>query len=597
MHALCFTPSPRLPSRSPDHFHSADNTLNVGTPPHGSVGGASSLPDLTSIEFSSGLDVPLDGEEPMNEQPPLQPSAFHSPAMVAAGGGPGLSKLLYATHPALEPRPLPTPSSPLTQWRAPPLYYSSPSMSGVTNGPVYHMARPHLDSQSFANHRPQPLQPFIPDSVGGGGVRKSPTMPDFRSLSSGGSAGSGFARPPQYTNPTPGYKHILPASTPGTPNHALPPYRTSSAGLPGSFSHSFPLPGQQLPPVLHAPPPGLHAVPPGQQAPPPSQRGPAPMTIIIQPPVTSVPLSPTLPPLSTLSPQVESPGARQLPPLAPVLNSPTRATFSVSSSGLGGAVGSAPNTPTITLSSALPSYIEARQQQALQQKFASFNVKNEVVLRSHSEENLQKAQKERGGDLLHNPFMGNLANANSVPCVYVETPNMELPAERADSPPPGADSPSTSASYASSPPSVRPHWIDHPSEFVYNEWPLQERGRQGSPPHHHKSLTDLSTIPEGSELSPSNRSRSLLHQFCLPPIAMGDLGLVEPLDKQQDPFIHADFELEDEDAMMMDSLLKDEAVVGMGFENDIGGLLGSDSLMPGASDSVPLTTSNHHLQY
>ena len=243
----------------------------------------------------------------------------------------------------------------------------------------------------------------------------------------------------------------------------------------------------------------------------------------------------------------------------------------------------------MSLGSALPSYIEAKQQQALQQKFASFNVKNELIVRSHSEENLQKAQKEKG-DLTHNPFMGNLANANSVPCVYVESSGLDLPPDRTESPPPG-DSPSTTASYASSPPSLRPYWIDHPNELAYNEWPLQEKVRQGSPPNHHRSLTDLSTIPEVSELSPSNRSRSLLHQFSLPPIVMGDYD--DQLERQHYPVFGHDFSMEEDS--MMDTLLKDDSMVGMGFGGDITRLLGSDSFIPGGGTD-PLT-ANHRLHY
>ncbi len=218
------------------------------------------------------------------------------------------------------------------------------------------------------------------------------------------------------------------------------------------------------------------------------------------------------------------------------------------------------------------------------------------MFRSHSEEDLQKTQKERGDLYLHNPFMGNLANANSVPCVYVESPNENL-IDRNDSPTPG-DSPSTSASYASSPPSVtRPFWVDHPpaiNEFVFNEWPVEGGGggdkhKPGSsPPIHHKSLTDLSTIPEVAELSPSVRGRSsLVHQLSLPSVVMGDLPMDEGVEKQASPtFIPQDFEMDEG----LDSLLKHEVSDLHAFDVN---MLGSDALL----SSSPESYLHHRLNF
>ncbi len=209
------------------------------------------------------------------------------------------------------------------------------------------------------------------------------------------------------------------------------------------------------------------------------------------------------------------------------------------------------------------------------------------MFRSHSEEDLQKSQKDRSDVYLHNPFMGNLANANSVPCVYVESPNNENLVDRSDSPTPG-DSPSTSASYASSPPSVtRPYWIDHPpviNEFVFNEWPLEgggggEKHKPGSsPPSHHKSLTDLSAIPEVAEPSPGLRGRaSLVHQLSLPSVVMNDLTMDEALEKQTSPtFVPHDFEMDEEG---LDSLLKNDVT-----DFDVH-MLGSDALMSTSPES------------
>ena len=277
-------------------------------------------------------------------------------------------------------------------------------------------------------------------------------------------------------------------------------------------------------------------------------------------------------------------------------------------------ISSLPATPTITISpgfSALPSYLAARQQQDLQEKFASFGMhKTEHLIRSHSEENLQqKVQKERG-DLMHNPFMGNLANANSVPCVYVDSPSNENIAEHCDSPTTG-DSPSTSASYASSPPSVRPFWIDQhqANDFVFHghEWPMMEGGgggggggsgggpggpvagatgttaptdktKPGSPISHHKSLTDLNAPVEFAELSPRT-NRNL--QLSLPSIVMSDLAMDEQGDKPISPVVFSDYNVED---AVMDTLLKQEDLSGL--QNFDMGFLTTDILMTGSPDSV-----------
>ena len=257
---------------------------------------------------------------------------------------------------------------------------------------------------------------------------------------------------------------------------------------------------------------------------------------------------------------------------------------------MGSGISSLPATPTITISpgfSALPSYIAAKQQQALQEKFATFGMhKTEHLIRSHSEENLQQKGPKEKGDLMHNPFMGNLANASSVPCVYVDSPSTENIAEQCDSPTTG-DSPSTSASYASSPPSVRPFWIDQQqaNEFVFHghEWPIMEGGgtttvdKMSSPISHHKSLSDLNAPVENTELSPRT-SRAL--QLSLPSIVMSDLAMDDQAEKPGSPVFN-DYSVEE---AVMDTLLKHEELPALqGFDV---GLLSSDALLSGSPDSL-----------
>ena len=284
---------------------------------------------------------------------------------------------------------------------------------------------------------------------------------------------------------------------------------------------------------------------------------------------------------------------------------------------------SLPNTPTITIGPGLPvlpSYIEAKQQQALQQKLAAISVgRDEPLFRSHSEENLQKAQKEPSGMIQHNPFMGTLANANSVPCVYVESANTDNANEMNDrsESPTTADSPSTSASYASSPPSVRPFWMDLPPnmhDFVFHEWPAlgtpgsagsgagmggasgasgSGQGKPSSPPAHHRSLTDLNTIPEVGELSSPNRSKNLLHQLSLPSVAMTDLTVDETYygknpQSPSDFFLPPDADFDMEDAVM-NSLLSNAVPDLDSFDVNVltseANMLASEVLMSSSPDS------------
>ena len=563
-------------SHTRTHIHSPDQY--TGTPelpvpsPLGAGGTASSLPDLTNIEFSSGLEVPLEKDDPhpthqtpvssvgglqqqifMQQQQQQQlrgRSFFPPPPGPTAVNGPGPSKLVYTS---LQHNPVPN-NNPLfnnvhpSQFALP--RYPAPAAS-ASSGFQF--------PQGGLGMRPStsPLTAF--QAVPQPGITKSPTMPDFRSVN---------IIPPRqnvpHEYPFTRLKPILPTGLQDANTHAY----NALGGL--SFAQ------QTVDPLNH----GASILPP--------------MTIIIQPPGNAVqagavattaatvtnstqirskphdPLQQALiqqqqqqnhiksSPVSNLvsSPPVVTPSSQvSMNTYAAASNSPLTETPSSAPSkphgahNFAAANSSLPNTPTITISpglnNMLPSYAEAKQQQALQQKFASINVgKAEALIRSHSEENLQqKIQKEKMELIQQNPFMGTLTNANSVPCVYVESQNMEQQLDGPDSPT-NLDSPSTSASYASSPPSVRPFWLDHPNslnEFVFHEWPLEAgslagggtTGRAGSPPLHHRSLTDLiqSTIPELSEMDTGNRNKVLTHQLSLPSVAMTDLTMDEHFDR------------------------------------------------------------------
>jgi len=473
---------------SPDHYISTPDGL-APPPMGGAMGTTSSLPDLTTIEFSSGLDVPLESDEPVQDkqfsnsfQPPILP--MHTPIPRT----PGPSNLIYSS-------------------------YQAPHTAHGHHTGYNPMFQYPGNSDTCYSHQPQAYQQQPPPLAGG--ISKSPTMPEFRNMHSTNGFVAKF-------RPASRFKPILP-SVPNEQSYPRPP-----SGLPGFLPQVGVLQG-------HAP----------------TQQRPQ-MTIIIQPPPsTATNMQQTTTTYQQSSPVLREPPSRGLPasfsipPGSDVL-SPDKSISGASQFLNGMGVQRPNNTISTSYGLCLPSYTEAKQQQSLQQKFASINVgRNEAMIRSHSEENLQNAQKEKPDVIQQNPFMGTLANANSVPCVYVDPVNAEQHYERSDSP--SLDSPSTSASYASSPPSsVRPYWLE--DDYVFKEWPLDSpnvagnANRPGSPLAHHRSLTDLSTIPEITELVSSNRS----HQLSLPSVAMTDLTVDEQLEKgPSDYYLNNDFDMED----------------------------------------------------
>eukprot|EP00731_Ephydatia_muelleri_P016391 Em0009g815a len=492
---------------------------------HGASGG--SLPDLTNVEFSCGLDVPLEQDD---EQLPVSKVPFQSPSRTS-----GPSKLMYSLSPRAS---------------SPTMLYSPIDQRCLPN----HGQNPRATPSPFNNCS------MVPSPASLDGMQKSSTMPDFSS-----------AR----------LQHASSSTFPMQQYRPFPPH------VGGGFPHTESLPNftRSLSSETH------------------------PVTIIIDSPFVDSDVARGLgaehqqaslrrtPSAATPDVSIGANGGACIGAVASAgmmgggggigggggvnggigvgnggsgfgvghggvsgVNGGSRLPFSLSSDTQHHSpffVGHPSNTLPV-----LPSYLEARQQHALQQRFASISMTKSDMIRSYSEENLQKAPKEKGELIQQNPFMGNLANANSVPCVYVESPNNDIQRYKNESPVP-VDSPSTTASYASSPPSVRPYWIDHSGNmnvFVFNEWPADvagDKGKGGSPLSHHRSLTDLSTIPEAGEAAVSSRKISLLHQLSLPSIALSDLAMDEQMDKQSCmlPLTPPDFEMEEE---VVDSLLKEQ---------------------------------------
>lgn len=519
-----------------------------------SVGTASSLPDLTNIEFSSGLSVPLERDEPFQDHQQLGPSQIPSILLSPTNKTmPGPSKLISNSFQAT--------------------HYSA---QGHGNDPALAPGLGMLYQQSMA-----PQAPISTGSLGGsqfapvmssGGIARSPTMPEFRTIRST----NGYIAKPFRPSAPPQYMPILPSPIPKNqhqPFHQLP------TGLPNFLPHVGVLQGNA-----------------------PLRNSPPPFTIIIQPPPTSSTVNANSPqaqqsvlsqPIFQQQPNlacdqqqsqhIQSNMGMSFPaqsfqsPPSEIDNSersslPNANSFLVETQQKSFAnMSPLPSSISSSLAHFLPSYANEKLQQSLQEKFASINVgKNEALIRSHSEENLQqKFQKEKNEVIQHNPFMGTLANANSVPCVYVESSMAENYDYKSDSPT-NIDSPSTSASYASSPPSIRPYWIEDDGslrEYVFKEWPIEGptggantqdssgAGRSG-PVSHHRSLTDLSAIPEVTELVTSSRA----HQLSLPSVAMTDLTVDEQFEKGGSPsdFLlshNVDFDMEES---VMDSLLKSD---------------------------------------
>ena len=468
-------------------INSPDYPNITSNPDINSMGGASSLPDLTNVEFSCGLDVPIEDDD----SPTYKANSFHYPSST----NPGPSRLTYSSLQAAPPN------------------VSLISVGGGGVGQVHH--HPVYMQQSVTS---PPINQNLPEY-------RNSHHPSVRKL-----------RP------------IIPA-----PSNYSPPYQSTSTGnTPASNTASnnsaftFKLSSH-----------GIHSI-----------NGMTPPTISLE---TSPPAG--TPPYSL--PYMTPPSSHQHAP--PLLSPPSVHTIPPDNSMFYGATTQQQGGASNYGYASLPPYLDPGliyQRQMLQQKMAGMNFSSTAPLRSHSEENLLTTQKDmtKTDDIQENPFMGNMCNANSVPCVYVEPSSTDPCIDTVDSPTTGTGSPSTSASHASSPPLIRPIWLDHPhsmNDYVFHEWPMDTAGDKikfGSPLSHHKSLTELNKLATDAimELSPNSQNKS--HQLSLPSIVMNDLLIVdEQFDKNLDlnaEFLPAEFEMEEE---VMESLLRDDGFVS--FDN------------------------------
>ncbi len=496
------------------------------------IGSASSLPDLTNIEFSSGLDVPIEKDDDSPTYNKI--NSFHFPS-------PGPSKL---------------------------------ALSSMTASSSYNSHSDKLLNSDVRSH------PYFQSHPSSGRVPRSPTMPDFQSHTQ-------LSAPPIRK-----YKHHHGYQTP--PLSMLSPEKNQN------FDNFV---RQQITPPINAPFNGN------------TYTSTSYTTDNLQQTTYNDDLSSSTSlhhyPNTNTSQQQQHANYRLLPPSLHINNSLLLELDQQHLQQLPNSPAKPPSLASTSSSSgyiSLPPYLDPGtmmyQQRSLQQRLAGISVcRDNQPLRSHSEENLIKIQKDlsRDGIIQQNPFMGNMSNASSVPCVYVESTAVEPCVDEFDSYTTGTGSPSTSASHASSPPMLRPDWIDHPhtiiNEFVFQDWPLEsnasltDKVKFGSPLSHHKSLTELNKAGDNinMDLSPNFSSRA--HQLSLPSIVMGDLITMDEhnLDKQgSGPFLPSDFDMEEE---AMESLLRNDQFVSFDVNNVLGG--NGEQLMIGGNGEQLMIGSNY----
>ena len=548
-------------------------------------GGASSLPDLTNAEFSSGLDVPIERDDDSPTLPKYHPAAGYGMSKLAfpsvQAGSPGAvsASTVISNHPFLSPPHMVNSHSHLL----PGQHAQQPQFPM----PMFLLPQPVLGVRAETGGNPPPWV---------SGIQKSPTMPNICTQ---------LSAPPVRK-----FKPIVPAM----PNsNASPPH----VGLKVFGPKSGPQQQQQHQQQQSVPLGQQQSVPLGQQQSVPLGQGAggspfvhggvagigdgnaaghatgvfsmhlshpvtptSPSRAVASPPAVTENPSNSLtgnvhqqqqhpPPTLTTMSLGQASGSGQLSPSIPAVTIDSSNILLGDSPTVG--VSSPHRTPGLASSNSsgyisLPPYADGsmfQQRLALQQRLAGINFgKADAPCRSHSEENLFKVQKEKGEVMQQNPFMGNMSNASSVPCVYVEPQGVNPCVDQCDSPTTGTGSPSTSASYASSPPSIRPTWMEHPhfvNDFVFQDWPPEgqlDKPKFGSPLAHHKSLTELNKLADVMmDCSPSSQNKT--HMLSLPSIVMSDLAVDEQLEKQESTsFLPGDFDMDDD---AIQSLLQEES--------------------------------------
>ena len=247
---------------------------------------------------------------------------------------------------------------------------------------------------------------------------------------------------------------------------------------------------------------------------------------------------------------------QQQPPmkLPPLFNSVQQYSFTTDSIPSSSAPHSAKRPP--------PSYYEHQYHQEptsmIQERMTNSLFLGQDLTRSWSEENLfvkNPVQREKGSPL-HNPFMGTVAAASSVPCVNVDSVEEVMASvigqgslvnHTAGSPRSPTESASTEVD---TPPATNRY--DHPPPFTgqVNEWPL-DPSRRESLSAQYRSLTDLTAVlnPETTRnvnhvQKPLQNTHSLSHQHSMPCLQdiLNDIDVSMPFFDQSafDEFLKTD---------------------------------------------------------
>lgn len=234
-------------------------------------------------------------------------------------------------------------------------------------------------------------------------------------------------------------------------------------------------------------------------------------------------------------------------------------------------------TPTVPLGKRMPpSYYEHQMKHGqptavIQERLTSISLHQDLT-RSWSEENLfaknpPAAQKEKGSPV-HNPFMGTMGTASSVPCVRVDLPTDVLAMMGQGGPPRSPESPRSTST--ETPPSTNRYNPPPTLNLTgFYEWPL-DLSRRETLGGQYRSLTDLTTamgmdtgtgLPNQKAAPGGTTSGSLFHPTSLPCL-QNELDDIDQIDGLIDQLGYP----------LMESLLKQD-----GINFDFGDVIADES--------------------
>ena len=555
----CLTPT-SLPVSTCSHDQSVGRYPEAPPfpiPPHQlslSKGASSSLPDLTNADFSSGLPTPLDQDDSSME------GEDHLPVNI-----PDFAHYL-PTRQVPQGQPKPPQSSPYAGYlvgRTKPLEATPPQGVGRQHLSVASPLSPLATTRKSGSTRPTrsiTVSSFTELAEEGG----PPTMPvcsvdDSMLMDMAHQARSGSA-----------HKHAFSQSCDQAAlrDRCLPEAVARGRGtntLPGNVQHHF------FPEQI-----GIASIAPSGSGTTESfslsqgvSATPAPLSANYN---CHVPDKP--------SPSYSSPvpGGMSYPSVGQVHPLPLRAAHGNPLQQSSYTTDNIPSssTPAVPLVKRLPpSYYEHQMKHSqptavIQERLTSISLHQDLT-RSWSEENLfaknpPAAQKEKGSPV-HNPFMGTMATASSVPCVRVDVPTDVLAMMGQGGTPGSPDSPE-STSTETPPSTLRYNPPPTLNLTGFYEWPL-DLSRRESLGGQYRSLTDLTTAMgmdtgtafPNQKVAAGTASSSLFHPTSLP-----------CLQNELDDIDHIDGLIDQLGYPLMESLLKQE-----GINFDFGDVIADES--------------------